>query len=142
MTLTNKSLPAPAIQVNQKYLISVDDFFYAQDGRPYQAVWGTVSAVLTAEETLGVKTTSRSTNWYAVIGDTIIAGCKIHYSQRADSCDFSDHTGTVGETIPCRIWNADASGLSPLSPLSPVPTGMYCEVRDKENYPFDTFAEG
>ena len=57
-----------SMQIGQKALITTDAWFYAPDGRQYRAVFGTVKAVRTSEETLGVRTNARSTNWYVEIG--------------------------------------------------------------------------
>ena len=72
--------------LGEKYLITCDSWFYAPDGQAYRAVFGTVHDVMTAEETLGVKTNSKSTNWYVSIGGMLIAGCQIHYAIQTDDC--------------------------------------------------------
>lgn len=65
-----------------KYLISTDSWFFAPDGNQYKAAWGNV--VILEDNMLGVKTNSRSSNWYACIGsndkEVIVAGCQIHYA--------------------------------------------------------------
>lgn len=76
----------PNIEVGQKALVTVDNWFYGPDGRQYRAVFGTVKAVLTAEESLGVRPNGRSTNWYLEIGSMILAGCQVHYVLRCDQC--------------------------------------------------------
>lgn len=65
--------------IDQKYLITTDNWFIAPDGEQYRAVFGTVTAVANDEDTLGIKTNRSSTNWYVVIGNMIVAGCQIHY---------------------------------------------------------------
>lgn len=64
------------------YLITVDNWFYAPDGKQYRAVWGNVSIV--SDSILGIKTNVRSSNWFAKVGTednhVIIAGCQIHYA--------------------------------------------------------------
>lgn len=69
-----------------KYLITTDNWFYGPYGRLYRAAWGEV--VILGDNTLGVKTNARSSNWYAMIGteenNIIIAGCQIHYVIRTD----------------------------------------------------------
>lgn len=69
-----------------KYLITTDDWFLVPDGQSYKAAWGEVSIL--QDSLLGVKTNSRSTNWYAKIGNDskhiIVAGCQIHYAVKCD----------------------------------------------------------
>ena len=74
----------PEIVVGERYLVTTNEWFVAPDGEQYRAVFGTVRGVENSEETLGVKTNSRSTNWYLVIGRMIVAGCQIHYAIRAE----------------------------------------------------------
>lgn len=69
-----------------KYLVTVDNWFLAPDGQNYLAVWGEVE--LLSDSILGIKTNSRSSNWYARIGTdenhVIVAGCQIHYAVRCE----------------------------------------------------------
>ena len=80
-------MSGPAIQVGQRALVTTDAWFYGPDGRQYRAVYGTIKAVLTAEESLGVRPNGRSTNWYLEIGRMILAGCQVHYVLQCDECD-------------------------------------------------------
>lgn len=79
------------------YLITCDNWFYAPDGKQYNAVWGNVK-ILQDSEVQGIKTNARSANWFACVGTeenhVIVAGCQIHYSVR---CDKKPHTGAVSE---------------------------------------------
>lgn len=111
------------MKVGQKYLITTNNWFFAPDGENYRAVWGTVRAVLDDKETLGVGTNRNSTNWYVVIGDTVVAGCQVFYAVRADTVNLEPTTKAevdtpTGRLIQAngtsRIWNADASGMDPL----------------------------
>lgn len=72
------------IKEGDKYLITTDKWFHAPDGQQYKAVWGKVEIV--SDSILGIKTNSKSSNWFAKCGDNdkfiIIAGCQIHYSVR------------------------------------------------------------
>lgn len=103
------------INVGDKALITTNDWFYAPDGRSYKAVHGTVKAVHTSEETLGVKTNARSTNWYVEIGNMTIAGCQVFYLVKTDKVDFGyadDYQkNEAGEFVeskrPSNIYNAD-----------------------------------
>ena len=102
-----------SMQVGQKALITTNAWFYAPDGRQYRAVFGTIKAVRTSEDTLGVRTNARSTNWYVEIGNLTVAGCQICYALRCDSV----HTG------PAKDWSADAEkGLTEYD----RPSAIYC----------------
>lgn len=104
------------VNIGDKALITTNDWFYAPDGRSYKAAYGTVKAVHTSEETLGVKTNARSTNWYVEIGNMTIAGCQIFYLVKTDkvnlrrTADYQrlDSTGEFVESErPSNIYNAD-----------------------------------
>lgn len=104
------------IAPGKKFLITVDNWFYGKDGRQYRAVYGTVTAVRGDQETLGIKTNARSTNWYVEVGNMIVAGFQIHYAIQVDdvnlgpAADFHEKDGVVTEfMIPSRIYNADAA---------------------------------
>ena len=76
------------IKKGDQYLITSDGWFYAPDGRKYRAVFGTVHGIRESQSTLGVKTNAKSTNWYVVIGNMILAGCQIHYAVKTENVDF------------------------------------------------------
>ena len=103
------------IQVGQKALVTVDNWFYGPDGRQYKAVFGTVKAVRTSEESLGVRTNARSTNWYLEIGKVTIAGCQVHYAVQCNECtagpakDWTTNPdrGIVEYDRPNAIYHAD-----------------------------------
>lgn len=69
-----------------KYLITTDNWFTAPDGNDYKAAWGNVQVL--GDDMLGLKTNSRSTNWFAKLGSEenhiIIAGCQIHYAVKCN----------------------------------------------------------
>lgn len=99
----------------RKVLVTTDSWFIGPDGKQYRAVYGTLVGVFTDQETLGVKTNGRSTNWCAQIGDCIIAGCQIHYACLAGDPppttvqSWSTHEGkTVMNEHPSEVLNADA----------------------------------
>ena len=102
-------------EIGKNYLITTDNWFFAPDGECYRAVWGTVNAILSDEETLGIKTNRNSTNWYVSIGRMVIAGCQIHYAIQTDVVDFSppkkelEHNGEsfVRQASLTRIFNAN-----------------------------------
>jgi hypothetical protein len=76
------------LNTGKRMLITTDGWFYAPDGRQYRAVWGTPK-VYKDEETLGIKTNIRSTNWYIFVGSgekgMIVAGCQIKYAIVCDA---------------------------------------------------------
>lgn len=95
-----------------KFLITTDNWFYAPDGKMYRSVWGQVEIL---EDTfLGVKTNSRSSNWFAKIGAednfVIVAGCQIHYACKSDN---KPHIGIVedylieGNEVKTKIRSGD-----------------------------------
>lgn len=69
-----------------KYLVTFDNWFMAPDGQTYLAAWGDI--VILQDSMLGIKTNSRSTNWYARVGTDsnhiVVAGCQIHYAVKCD----------------------------------------------------------
>ena len=77
------------IKIGQNFLITTDNWFFAPDGEQYRAVWGKVTAILDSTKTLGVTTNDKSTNWYVVIGNMVVAGCQIHYAIQADNVSFA-----------------------------------------------------
>jgi len=102
------------LKIGDKALITVDNWFFAPDGKSYRAVWGTIKGVFSDEATLGIKTNSKSTNWYLSIGIMDIAGCQIHYVIKCEKCnidrvdDYSTHEGMIKEyNRPTSIFNAD-----------------------------------
>lgn len=76
------------IVIGDRVLVTTDNWFFAPNGQMYRAVFGTVKAVRTAEDSLGVRPNGKSTNWYLEIGRMTIAGCQIHYLVRTDTCDL------------------------------------------------------
>lgn len=99
------------IPVGCKALVSVDNWFYAPDGRMYRAVFGTVKAVRTAEESLGVRPNGKSANWYLEIGNVTIAGCQVHYAVRCEAV----HCG------PVKDWSSSEGGFREFE----RPSGIY-----------------
>ena len=103
------------LQVGKKALLHTNNWFHAPDGKQYNNVFGTIKAVLSDEETLGIKTNRGATNWYVEIGNMTIAGCQIFYGINTDTCNLGEyedyHTspehGLVKFTSPSRIYDAD-----------------------------------
>jgi len=102
-------------EIGKTYLITTDNWFVAPDGKQYQAVYGTVNAILSDDETLGIKTNARSTNWYVSIGRMLIAGCQVHYAIQCDHANADESeswsmdaaNGLVVARSPSRIYFAD-----------------------------------
>lgn len=106
----------PNFKVGDKVLVSTDNWFMAPDGDQYRAAYGTVKGIRGDQETLGIRTNARSTNWYAEVGCLLIAGCQIHYAAKTDNCHLGDvkswedgKDGAPGAfvTRPSRIYDAD-----------------------------------
>lgn len=123
MLLNSGTLPP-----GTKVLVTTDNWFYGPDGKEYRAVYGTLVGVFTDESTLGVKTNSRSTNWYAQIGGCVVAGCQIHYAVIAGDAPpasvprWLDHEGqTVHSERPSVVLNADLCAV--LTPCDEVSNG-------------------
>ena len=71
-------------ELDKTYLLTLDRWIVAPDGEQYKAVFGKITAVSSAKDTLGIETNKDSTNWYVTIGSMIIAGCQIHYAIQTD----------------------------------------------------------
>jgi hypothetical protein len=98
------------VKIGDKVLITTSDWFFAPDAQSYKAVWGTVKAIRTDSETLGLKTNARSTNWYVEIGNMLVAGCQVFYALKTDVMQFNEYIGMVSEgPQPCRVYNADCT---------------------------------
>jgi len=103
------------IEPGDKALVTTNEWFYAPNGKSYKAVYGTVKAVRTAEQSLGIKPNGKSANWYLEIGSITIAGCQIHYAVRCDDCNLGNvkdwsHSAEHGARYyvrPSLIFNAD-----------------------------------
>lgn len=95
--------------IGKKYLITVDDWFYAPDGKQYHAVFGTIQGFHNSLETLGIKVNIRSADWYMSIGNgntMSIAGCRIHYAIQTDNCNLESVKHSDVST-DCYIFNSD-----------------------------------
>ncbi len=115
-TVTNPIPTAPyRAQIGDKVLATCDNYFVAPNGQLYRAVFGTMHAVSTAEDTLGIKPNGKSTNWYLQIGNVTIAGCQVHYLVKTDKCNLDDcvpmsniHEGLARYSqMPSQVYNAD-----------------------------------
>ncbi len=102
--------------VGNSILVTTDCWFTAPDGESYKSAYGTLIAVHTDQEALGIKTNSKSTNWYAQVGRLLIAGCQIHYAINCDGVDVNfgeidREEGFEGKNViskqSSRIYNAN-----------------------------------
>lgn len=81
--------------INKNVLITTDCWFMAPDGREYKSVYGELIGVFDDKSITGLKTNSRSTNWYLKVGNMVLAGCQIHY---AINCECENvNLGTAGD---------------------------------------------
>lgn len=65
--------------IGKKVLITTQNWFTAPDGSDYKAVWGTLKAIHTSQDTLGFTPSRQNTNWYVEVGNMVIAGCQVFY---------------------------------------------------------------
>lgn len=101
-------------EITKNVLVTTDDWFSAPDGQLYKAVFGELLGIFDDEEVLGIRTNSKSTNWYAVVGGMIIGGCQIHYAMLTDDCDCEApymREELIGDEVKefpvrSRIWHA------------------------------------
>lgn len=105
--------------IGRKVLITCDNYFFAPDGKQYRAVFGTLAAVQTSEQSLGIKVSLRSQDWYMTVGNMKIAGCQIHYAIVTDECNFErapdyqvTDKGFTEYNRPCGIYRADPAAWS------------------------------
>ncbi|RIV19736.1 hypothetical protein DYU11_22670 [Fibrisoma montanum] len=72
------------IQNGKNYLLTLDNWFVAPDGKEYMAVWGKCT-VRQCSEALGFNPT-RSSNWIVEVDDgkMIVAGCQLHFAVQTD----------------------------------------------------------
>lgn len=114
--MSNSAHPM-AVPVGQTALVNTDNWFTAPDGQQYCAAFGTIHSVSSDQETLGIRTNAKSTNWYLHLGNMRIAGCQLHYVHLVDRDkvnfgEATDHTiagadGCVNFVRPSRIYDAD-----------------------------------
>lgn len=101
--------------IGKKVLATTQNWFHRPDGTQARAVWGTLKAIHTTQETLGFTPSRAHTNWVVEIGNMIITGCQILYiSHCPKSPNFTiaqDYEIINGEvkylTKPSPIYNAD-----------------------------------
>jgi hypothetical protein len=102
--------------VGKKVLVTTDNWFFAPNGRQFRACFGTLHGVSNALDTLGIKVNARSHDWYATVGNMVIAGCQIHYVIQTDNVNTSEaiedwasspEIGCKNFTRPNNIYFAD-----------------------------------
>jgi hypothetical protein len=76
------------VKIGDNILVTTDAWFLAPDGESYRAVWGKLNQVSNSEDVLKIRTNNKSTNWYIVIGNMLVAGCQIHYLIKCDSVNL------------------------------------------------------
>lgn len=82
-------------KIGQSYLITTNNWFFAPDGEMYRGVFGKLKAIHSDQKTLGIRTNHRSTNWYAEIGNVIVAGCQIFYAVQTEKVKKSAPTREI-----------------------------------------------
>ena len=102
-------------KIGMKALVTTDNWFIAPNGENYRAAFGTVRAIRNDEQSLGIRTNAKSTNWYLELGNMLIAGCQIHYVIATPTAITTGSIKTWKETQgganeyerPTSIYNAD-----------------------------------
>ena len=74
----------------KNYLLNLDNYFVAPDGKQYKAVWGKCEPVHMNDPEKGIgetlHNTRHSANYFVSVDDGkfIVAGCQIHYAVQCD----------------------------------------------------------
>lgn len=107
-------LPDSPFKIGAKALITTDNWFITPSGEQYRAAFGTIRAVRSSEDALGVRTNAKSTNWYIELGHLLIAGCQIHYAIQTDHANLKPFQswkdtpeGVAQFEKPSSIYDAD-----------------------------------
>lgn len=102
--------------INNNVLITTDCWFVAPNGREYKSVYGKLIGVFEDKSITGLKTNSKSTNWYLQVGTMILAGCQIHYAINCEGEDVNlglaeEYNYFEGKCIkgsrPSKIYHSD-----------------------------------
>jgi hypothetical protein len=103
------------INIGDRVIATCCEYFVAPDGKQYRAVFGTVRAIRTAKQTMGIDPGPRHTTWYIEIGCMTIAGCRVLYAIKADTFNRESTSDWVVEqglckeySRPCIVFDADA----------------------------------
>lgn len=65
--------------LNQKVLVTTQNWFVAPDGKEYRSAWGTLKGVHEAGKTLGFIPNRSHANWFLEVGKMNIMGCQVLY---------------------------------------------------------------
>jgi len=107
--------PQAELMIGKKVLVTTDTWFFAPDGKEYISVYGDLIGVFSDSEITGIKTNSKSTNWYIQVGSMIVAGCQIHYVVNCEDKDvelgevetFLTHKGKyITSKRPSKIYHS------------------------------------
>ena len=102
--------------LGKNILVTTDQWFFAPDGSQYRAAYGKLLEVVDSKDALGIRTNSKSSNWYVQVGRVLIAGCQVHYAVNCEGAEmnFGDveseltHEGKLThQKTPTRIYNAN-----------------------------------
>ena len=87
----------PEKEFEGKYLVTMDDWFYAPDGISYRVVWGSMKIV--SDKSITGFSTRGGANWLAIFNDGEIAvmGCRVHYIVRCDDSPAGRDVYRCGE---------------------------------------------
>ncbi len=68
--------------IGKDVLFTCDKWFYAPDGKTYNAVWGTLKGIHKIDDLFGfsARVTSNMANYVFEVGNIAIAGCQVHYA--------------------------------------------------------------
>lgn len=70
--------------IGKNVLVTTQNWFVADDGLEYKALWGKLKAIHTTQDTLGFTPSRQNTNWFVEIGGMVIAGCQVLYLNACD----------------------------------------------------------
>jgi hypothetical protein len=79
-----------------KNVLLTTNWFYAPDGKQYNAVYGFLYAIKEAKESLGFAPHRSHANWVLNIGNMTITGCQVNYAIECDTCETS-----IGFSLVC-----------------------------------------
>lgn len=76
--------------IGKKVLITTGEWFYASDGKTYNAVHGTLKGIHEAGKTLGFIPNRAHANWYLEVGNLNLMGCQGLYVLQCDEINTGD----------------------------------------------------
>lgn len=101
--------------IGKKVLVTSNGWFFGNDGMQYKAIYGTLKAIHTSENTLGFTPSRTHTNWYLEVGNTTIAGCQVLHCVQSDVCN----TGEVSDFTSDRTHESTIKGRHAESYIRP-----------------------